>query len=348
MTLLYESEAPNPKEFYIRDPAPEVVTWQGREALRLSGKGACLAILPDLTLSQGRIEVDIGSEGAAYAGIAFRVFDTHNYELAYAQPHTSGKWDAIQYDPVFHGSNTWQLYHGPGAQQVAEVPPLTWFRLRIEFLDQQAIIRVGEGPHPGPLPTVGEGEQPPLFVNPLAHGYQTGLVGLWTYLPAHFSKLRIWDDVPDLSSTPFPAPPEKPSSGTLTEWFLEGFGKVTCEPSGILNLNRYLPVSVGQVRLVRWIEMAKSGDLAFSIGFSDELSLQVDEQVIFTGENLFHSSPNWDERGYVSMAQRVSHPLSQGLHKLTATLKAKEYFGFGMALRIEGSEYKLLPAHLCG
>ena len=34
MTLLYESETPNPKEFYVRDSAAEVVTWQGREALR--------------------------------------------------------------------------------------------------------------------------------------------------------------------------------------------------------------------------------------------------------------------------------------------------------------------------
>ena len=122
MTLIYEHKTPHPGEFVLRDPAPEVVAWQGREALRLSGQGASLAIIPDLFLSQGRVEVDIGSEGAAYAGIVFRLSDTLNYELAYAQPHTSGKWDAIQYDPVFHGSNTWQLYHGPGAQQVAQVP----------------------------------------------------------------------------------------------------------------------------------------------------------------------------------------------------------------------------------
>jgi hypothetical protein len=334
MTLLYESETPSPKEFYVRDPAAEVVTWQGREALRLSGRGASLAIIPDLFLPQGKIEVDIGSEGAAYPGIAFRVFDTHNYELAYTQPHTSGKWDALQYDPVFHGSNTWQLYHGPGAQQVAQVPPLTWFRLRIEFRDQQAMIQVGE--------------QQPLLVSQLAHGYQTGLVGLWTYMPAHFSKLRIWDDSPILSSISFPAPPEEPSPRMVTEWFLEGFGKVTCEPSGILNLNRYLPITVEQVRLVRWIEMLESGSLTFSIGFSDELSLQIDDQVAFTGQNIYQSTPHWSDRGYVSMDKQVNYPLSQGRHSITATLKAKEFFGFGMALRIGGGEYRLLPAHLYG
>jgi hypothetical protein len=203
VALVYEKNVPDPKELFIRDPAAEVVTWQGRSALRLSGQGASLAMIPGLSLSQGEIEVEVGSEGAAYPGIVFRASDTLNYELAYIQPHTSGKWDAIQYDPVFHGSNTWQLYHGPGAQQVAEVPPLTWCRLSIDFQDQRAVIRVGE--------------QPPLLVSRLAHGYQAGLAGLWTYLPAHFSNLRIWDDAPDFSAVSFPASPEKSSPGTVTE-----------------------------------------------------------------------------------------------------------------------------------
>jgi len=173
-------------------------------------------------------------------------------------------------------------------------------------------------------------------------------VGLWTYLPAYFSYLRIWDDIPNMSSITSPAPPEPPAPGVLSEWFLEGFGKVACETSGILNLNRYLPVSVDQVRLVRWVELVESANLTFNLGFSDELSFQVDEQEIFTGQNLFQPSPIWSERGYVSMDQSVCQSLSPGLHKLVATLKAREFFGFGLALGIEGGEYRLLPAHLCG
>ena len=189
MTLLYEREILYPQEFYLRDPQAEIVSWQGRHALRLSGQGACLALLPDLSLTQGRIEVDIAAEGAAYPGIAFRAGDTYNYELTYAQPHTSGKWDALQYDPVFHGSNTWQLYHGPGAQQVAQVPLNDWFRLSVEFRGQQAIVRLGEGE--------------PLFIHRLAHSSPSGMVGLWTYLPAYFANLCVWDDLPDLRISPF-------------------------------------------------------------------------------------------------------------------------------------------------
>jgi hypothetical protein len=333
MSLLYEREVLDPKEFYLRDPAAEMVSWQGREALRFSGQGACLALLPDLSLTQGRVEVDIAAEGTAYPGIVFHASDTYNYELAYAQPHTSGKWDALQYDPVFHGSNTWQLYHGPGTQQVAQVPVNDWFRLSVEFRGQQAIVRVGD--------------QTPLFVHRLAHGVPTGRVGLWTFLPAYFANLCLWDDLPDFARYSFPSAPTLPVHTPLMEWFLEGYGAVTCEPSGILNLNRYLPVSVREVHLVREIEITEAGDFTFRIGFSDVLSLQVDEQVIFTGENLFHSSPNWIERGYVSLeGQQVSLALSQGRHRITANLQATEYFGFGLALKIEGGEYRLPPVQL--
>jgi hypothetical protein len=335
MSLLYEREVLDPTEFYLRDPEAHMVPWQGRDALRLSGQGACLALLPDLSLLQGRVEVDIAAEGTAYPGIVFRASDTYNYELAYAQPHTSGKWDALQYDPVFHGSNTWQLYHGPGAHQVAQVPLNDWFRLSVEFRGTQAIVRVGD--------------QPPLFVHRLAHSFPAGLVGLWTYLPAYYANLCVWDDLPDFERYSFPPSPILPAHTAIMEWFLEGYGAVSCEPGGILNLNRYLPVSVGQVRLAREIQMAEDGNLTFHIGFSDALSLEVDEQVIFSGENLYHSSPHWNERGYVSLDQQeVSIPCSQGRHRILADLQAKEYFGFGLALKIEGGSYDLLPVQLYG
>lgn len=269
MPLQYERAVPNPKELFLRDPAAEIAVWHGQEVLRLSGQGASLALIPELCLSQGKIEVDIEAEGAAYAGIAFRALDTYNYELAYIQPHTSGCWDALQYDPVFHGSNTWQVYYGAGAQQMAQVPPQTWIRLKVEFKGQQALVQAGE--------------QPPLLVSRLAHPHQSGLVGIWTYLPAHFANLRVWDDLPDWTHLNFPALPGENTCGLLDAWFLDGFGKVNCEPGGILNLNRYLPVTVKEVRLIRQIEMLENGSLTLDLGFSDELNLQMDDQVIFTG-----------------------------------------------------------------
>lgn len=139
MTLIYENDLSDPRDLFFRGAQAEAVEWQGRRAMKLSG----LALIPALSLAEGHIEVQIGADGTAYPGIAFRVADVANYELAYAQPHTTGKWDAIQYDPVFHGSNTWQLYHGEAFQKTAHVPTGEWFTFSIDFKDQWARIGVG-------------------------------------------------------------------------------------------------------------------------------------------------------------------------------------------------------------
>jgi hypothetical protein len=327
---IFECEVPDLSKVILRDPEPQTVDWQGRKALRLSGQGPSLLIIPDLSLSQGQIEVDISSEGTAYPGIAFRILDTLNYELEYAQPHTSGMWDALQYDPVFHGSNTWQLYHGSGAQLEADVPEKEWFRLRVGFLDQRAMIRIGE--------------QEPLLVNILAHPHQSGLVGLWTFLPAYFSNMVVWDDPSEFPTDANMNAIETSDPGMVAEWFLDGYGRVAVEPKGILNLNRFLPSSVDEAELIRSIEMPADGNLTFRVGFSDDLVLLVDEDVIFSGENLYQSSPHWEERGYVSLQQdQVNHHLTKGGHQIKAILKKKESFGFGITLSVEGDKHHLLP-----
>jgi hypothetical protein len=295
--------------------------------LKLSG----LAVLPHLPVSAASVQVRIGSEGPAYPGIAFRILDTLNYELAYAQPHTSGQWDALQYDPVFHGSNTWQLYHGEGYQRSAEVPLGGWFTLKVDFQDDQAAVRVDE--------------QPPLVVSGLAHEHRTGLLGLWTFRPAYFADLRV----SERTSLPDPAgvaqlPSGEHAPGTITEWFLDGFGVVKCEGNGILNLNRYLPLTVGEVRLTRSFETLTHTPVDIAFGFSDELSLELDGSVIFSGQNLFQNVPAWAGRGYVAQDTRQSHSLAPGSHQLTATLKVTEGFGWGMTLSIQGSQVRLLPA----
>jgi hypothetical protein len=325
MTLLYENDLSDPHDLLLRaGTTVETVEWQGRRVLKLNG----LALVPALNLTEGHIEVQIGAEGAAYPGIAFRVADMTNYELAYAQPHTSGLWDAIQYDPVFHGSNTWQLYHGPAFQQSAGVPTNAWFKFAIDFQDQRAVIRVGD--------------QPSLFVARSAHAQPGGPIGLWTYLPAYYCDLRVITLEHDL---PPAAAADPIAPGCLNEWFVEGFGSIGCEPTGIFNLNRYFPVALGEVRLTRSIEVLAAGPIDFDIGFSDDLTLQIDDQTIFTGQHHFQGmSKEWATRGYVEPTTHVQHTVAPGRHRLAAILKVTEYFGWGLIVNLHGDNFRLLPA----
>jgi hypothetical protein len=331
MATLYDQEVPELLPLSGGN-LPVVCNWQGRKALHLSGEQASLLVIPDLALSEGWIELDVGADGTAYPGIAFRIQDSLNYELAYIQPHTSGKWDAIQYDPVFHGSNTWQLYYGPGAQIEADTPPKEWHKMRIDFEEHRALIQVGV--------------QDPLVIPRLAHIHRSGGIGLWTYLPAYFSNLRVGDDSPMFDFSGVTGPLQELPPGLVGSWLLEGYGAIEAEPHGILNLNRYLPIQTREATLIREIEVHEGGNFEFSPGFSDQLILEIDGDIIFQGENTFAPGSVWEERGYVSIADGISHYLSAGVHRITARLKATEPFGFGIALIIEGENYTLFPPQI--
>jgi hypothetical protein len=287
-------------------------------------------LVPGLELGDASIEVSIGAEGPAYPGVAFRVQDQANYELVYAVPHCSGLWDAVQYDPVFHGSNTWQLYHGPSYQGEATVPTGEWFRLRVDVEGDRASFTVGD--------------QPPLFVGRLARGQKDGLVGVWTFRPAYFTDLRVWESggLPEWEWYA-PAAPE----GVIDEWFVEGFGVVRCEPGGIVNLNRYLPISTEEATLTRQFEAVSDVELRLGLGFSDELALDVDGETIFQGTNTFIGFGSYEQRGYVHADMgSVTRRVSPGVHKLTARLKVTEGFGWGLVVSMRGQSFKLLPARL--
>ncbi|MBU0493799.1 MAG: hypothetical protein KKB13_18280 [Chloroflexi bacterium] len=327
MSLLLEHPLTHLGDLEVRAAQADIVNWQGREALRLEDG---LVLFPSHPARDARIEVLIGTEGSAYPGLAFRVADTLNYELAYAVPHVSDQWDALQYDPVFHGSNTWQLYHGPSYQRAAPVPTGHWFRFRVDFCGDRAAVSVDE--------------QPPLVVERLAHPAPAGPFGLWTFRPAYFCDLRAsTGDGLDVPRGVKPGAPE----GTVEAWFVEGFGVATCELNGVLNLNRYLPAALGEVRLLRHFEMVEAGEVTLEFGFSDALSLELDGQVVYSGEHTFKGFADRAARGYAEPGmQSVQQVLSPGPHSLTAVLRAAEPFGWGLTLAAHGEGLRWLPAEL--
>jgi len=322
-----ENDMINLQDLEIRAAKAEAVTWEGLQSIRLEDG---LALAPEPRLKDASIEVLIGTEGPAYPGIAFRIADILNYELAYAVPHVSGQWDALQYDPVFHGSNTWQIYHGPNYQREAEVPTGRWFRLKVETFDHLAAISVDGGSR---------------FVVPqLAHPVMAGRFGLWTFRPAYFCELRI----SACKGLQIPATGAVDSTqGIVKNWFVEGYGVVTCEPNGVINLNRHFPVSLKKASLVRQFETSEGGEITLTFGFSDVLTLKLDDAVIFKGENKFTGFADRAARGYVELGMEiVQKEIAPGKHILAAELEVTEGFGWGFTLAARGSDLRWLPAEL--
>jgi len=183
-----------------------------------------------------------------------------------------------------------------------------------------------------------------LVVGRLARGRRAGLAGIWTFKPAYFSHLRI-SPCRQLAEVPW-EPPSAPE-GMIDEWFVEGFGVVSCEPGGVLNVNRHLPVSAGEVRLTRQFEALSRGELELRLGFSDELSLELDGEVLFEGGNTFAGFADYEARGYAYAGKHaVRRAVSEGTHRLAATLKVTEPFGWGLIVAVKGQEVRWLPPAL--
>ena len=83
MTILVEHTLTSLSDLEIRAAHADVVTWQGREALRLEDG---LALIPGLQTTDASIEVLIGTEGPAYPGVAFRAADILNFGHRFIQP----------------------------------------------------------------------------------------------------------------------------------------------------------------------------------------------------------------------------------------------------------------------
>lgn len=327
MRLLGEYALTDLRALCVHAEAAQVVIWQGCEALRLENGLALMphppladARIADARIADARIEVSIGADAAAYPGIAFRVADRLNYELAYAVPHVSGAWDALQYDPVFHGSNTWQFYHGSSYQRAAQVPTGRWFRLQVAYCGSRAVVTVDD--------------QPPLVIERLACPAASGLLGVWTFRPAYFCDLRV--STCDALAGP---PGEQPCAAEdmVEAWFLEDYGRVNCEPHGVLNLNRYLPLTLGEARLTRQFELAEDGTVRLNFGFSDALTLELDGERVFSGTHTFQGFADRVARGYVELGRHaLQRTLTAGTHRLTALLETQEPFGWGIVLSAHG------------
>ena len=307
----------------IHAATAQVVEGAGGKALELDG----LVLIPDIELENVGIEVEIFAPAPCYPGIVFRLSDMNTFELAYAVPVASGQADAIQYDPVFNGSNTWQLYTGGAYQKQAAVPTGAWFTLRVDVEGERAAIQVGD--------------QPPLVVERLAHGMTAGRIGLWTFRPARFRHLRVTTpcSFEDLSG-------EKPQApaGAIDAWWLQGTGSVATEPSGVVNVNRYRVASDTEVRLIRHFATDGETDLEITFGYSDELRLSLDGETLFTGAHTFSGFESEEARGWVRPeSNHLIRHTGAGHHKMEAVLRLTEPFGWGLIVTLAGKGVRLLP-----
>lgn len=327
-----------------------VVTHLEQKSLRGS------AFLKNVEFQNGVIEVDMAfDETRAFGGIVFRMKMTGDYEQFYIRPHKSRFPDALQYTPVFKGLSSWQLYSGDGFTAVAEIPWDQWIHVKLEVSGTQARVYLDHA------------EKPALVVHDLKHGLTSGIVGLIAPNTGqiHFANFRCQMD----NDLVFNAPPEiSAPRGMITDWELSQsfktaqinrerypdtqklpeikWQKVKSDPLGLVDIARTI-MKLGQspdcVLARTNIHSEKSGLKKLTFGYSDEVSIFLNGEILFRGNSAFQKRDPLFQ-GIVGLNDSVFLPLKEGSNELLLMV-TETFGGWGFMCQLGSPVTNIIQAH---
>jgi hypothetical protein len=227
------------------------VSYLGRPALYIN-RG--VALVTGARMENGTLDLDVAaSDTTNFLGVAFRARTPRFSNVLFLRPGASGTEEAVQYGPAFNSLGVaWQVYHGEGANAVADLPRNRWIHLRVELDGPAARLYVDTA------------TAPTLVVPRVVTSGGSGL-GVWAGAfgrGAYFSNIHY--AAASKSSAPPPLPP--PTAGTVHSWAISDALEITnfrpealpdlgrlrwqpvqTEPEGFVLINRYREAPVGGV-----------------------------------------------------------------------------------------------------
>ncbi|HEX4849571.1 MAG TPA: family 16 glycoside hydrolase, partial [Puia sp.] len=327
---------------------PVKETFLDKECFRLPS-GSIVA--KDVTLLDGTLELDISfPEGRSFPGFALRMQDPYNFESFYVRPHQSGNPDASQYTPVFNGEAGWQLYYGEGYSGAFTFKFNQWHHIKIElhglqaefYIDGTAVIKVKE----------------------LLAGYKPGRIGIIS----EGANLRVaniqYTNRQGSTPTSIPVPPNG-SAGLITQWQISnavnrklfdgkfeltpelkknfGWTRQTSEPSGTINFARFGKWSetTNLMAAKLTIESAVDQVKAIAFGFSDYVSVYLNDKIIYSGSDNFRSR-DYRFLGTIGFFDKVYLPLKKGVNELWF-LVSEDFGGWGIKAKFDNMDNISLP-----
>jgi hypothetical protein len=319
-----------------------------------------IAVRDDISLTDGTVEAELDvPRSSQFAGLAFRLENTANYEIVYFRGD-SARWKEVQYQPVFDGEPTWQLYSGPGynADLAPEVAPVkTSMHVKIVFAGTRADVYVNRS------------SEPVLRVPQLARAPQSGRVAVWAgggpTARMTFADFAAGARV-DAPLAPIAA--AEPLSGQIMSWrvsarlpspdtiaapaalssehrvALHAGRVVSAESGGLMNLSRIVgnpggPQVVNVPGGTGWglalasvtIRAQRAHVARLRFTFSEGMGVFLNGRRVFSGTNPY-ASPNLGR--LVADANAVELPLTAGVNELVLAVTDRA-FGWGFRARLE-------------
>jgi hypothetical protein len=326
-----------------------------------------IACRADLQIDDGIIELELAPPAGGFAGIAFRMQSAADYEIVYFRWSNDGRWVGVQYQPVYEGETTWQLYSGAGYE--TDLPPRVytrrggWMPVRLVIAGSRADVYVGDS------------AKPVLQVRELKRPRTRGAVGIWS------SGLDTWKQptavvralrvMPLGDVTLALASPDTEPTGRLTRWrvssrfaapdstaFADTLSTrvqrdisegqlIGSEPSGLVNLTATLGNPAGRQTTnvfggagwgVAYANVTLRSDREqtrrLSVSYSDAIGVYVNGALVYTGDNRSDVGGR-NSLGLVAFeAETVPIRLHAGDNQIVLAV-ADKAFGWGFRARLD-------------
>lgn len=325
----------------------EFLSYRSVPAMRLlTGKDT--SVLKDLHFSNGTIEYDIEPEDNDFTGVFFRRKDSRESEYFYLRVFGGGipgMMVAVQYAPILHGVNLWNLL--PYCQGPASFGKGSWNHIKLVISGEQMLVYVNDLVHPtleiahlegdtreGSIGFDGKAVIANLVVTPDATEGLSSVAGFDPYYsdPRY---VRHWS---------VSQPMDLPKGRELTREDLPKAGTawsgIEAERLGLVNLTRLYGNS--ESRRYVWLKCrlkapeAQVRQVAF--GFTNEVWVFVNGKMAFVDKNMYDELMRKQPRARCSIENATfTLPLQTGDNELLIGV-ANDFYGWAVIARLDSME----------
>ena len=340
--------------------ATEFVTYKSTSAARGKNGGPFQIFLKDYNFKNGVIEFDVELDGMGFPGINFRMSnDQKNGENFYIRsfgPVSPQTRTTLQYAALMDGMSIWNL--SDEYQAGAFIYQHQWNHIKLIISGRQMKAFVNDMDKPALLVPELEGLQDScsislsgnvIFANlVIKPNISEGLGAGSTYASTHNDTryLRNWmvseqKDFPfgkDLIM-PLPSMYGKLTASDLpdsnTRW-----KPIESEWRGIVNLSRIYGVRKNDARRIAWlkttIESEKAQDKILRFGFTDEVWVFINGQILYVDKNYF-GTPEQKSEGRCTLDNTTFKvPLKEGKNEILIAT-ANYFYGWGIIARLDNT-----------
>ncbi|PZR01181.1 MAG: hypothetical protein DI539_28695 [Flavobacterium psychrophilum] len=336
----------------------EFVTYKNTRVVRGKNGNAYQIFLKDYTFTNGIIEFDVELNGMGFPGINFRMSDDHkngeNFYLRFFGTVSPETRTTLQYAALMDGMSIWNL--SDEYQAGAVVYQNEWNHIKLVVSGKQMKAYVNDMRQPKLVVPVLEGMRDSGGISLSGNVTYANLVikpNVTEGLSKDSGYVSTYNDTRYLKNWMISAQKDFPFGKDIVMQLPSMYGKLTttdlpdsntqwtsinAEPRGIINLSRKYGVKENDDRRIAWLKTTIQSDKAqnkiLRLGFSDEVWLFINGQILYVGKNYFGTPEQKSEGRCTIENSSFELPLKEGKNEILIAT-ANYFYGWGIIARLD-------------